>query len=240
MIRRAIHFTITAAIKALLRILCAVDASALERLPRSGPYMIVVNHVNFLEVPLIYSFLQPRATFSLVKEETWRNPLIGALATLWHAIPIKRGSADFAALGAAKRVFEEGKILIVAPEGTRTGTGVLKKAHGGAALLAHRYGVPVYPLAHTGGQFFFSNIRRLRRTAFRFHVGAPFSLRTEPAAPFSAEARRQATAEIMGRIAALLPTEQRGAYAAEAEREPLLLTFLDGGAAESKARPSYA
>ncbi len=238
--RRAIHCAVTAVIKALLRLLCKVDASALELLPRTGPYMIVVNHVNFLEVPLIYSFLQPRAAYSLVKEETWHNPLLGALATLWHAIPIKRGSADFAALGAAERVFEDGNILIVAPEGTRTGTGVLKKAHGGAALLAHRYGVPIYPLAHTGGQFFYANIKRLRRTPFTFHVGAPFLLSAKAKAAFNGEARRQATMEIMGRLAALLPPEQRGLYASEAEREPRFLAYLEDGIPERGAMSSYA
>lgn len=224
--RWLVHGVVTGFVKTALRILCRVDASALAGLPRSGPYLVVINHVNFLEVPLVYTFLQPRRLYSLVKAETWRNPLLGFLANTWHAIPLQRGVTDFRALNAAGSVFKAGHMLVMAPEGTRSGTGVLKKAHGGAALLAFQHRVPVYPLAHTGGERFRSNLRRLRRTPFTFHLGQPFMVRAIEDQPMTSALRQQLTTEIMGQLATLLPPEQRGVYADQVGRQPSLLEFI--------------
>ncbi|MBU0936041.1 MAG: 1-acyl-sn-glycerol-3-phosphate acyltransferase [Spirochaetes bacterium] len=225
--KRLTHYLVTRIIRTILAILCRVDAAELAKLPRQGPYMIIVNHVNFLEVPLLYAWLQPRIVHSLVKEETWNNPFLAFLANTWHAIPLKRGTADFAAFGAAEQVFKDGGILIMAPEGTRTGNGVLKKAHGGAALLAWYNRVPVYPLAHTGGEHFYHNLRRLRRTTFRFIAGDPVMVSADPSQKLDSGLRRQLTDELMGRLAILLPEEQRGFYLEQAAKTPQLLEIIN-------------
>jgi 1-acyl-sn-glycerol-3-phosphate acyltransferase len=218
---------VTTAIRLILRILCRVDADELERLPGTGPYLIVVNHVNFLEVPMLYTFIAPRVAparlYSLIKVETWKNPFLRFLAGIWYAIPIERGTSDFSAFRAANRALEARNVLILAPEGTRSGDGVLRGGHPGAIVLALHNRIPVYPVVHVGGHLLYHNLLRLRRTPFRFRVGEPFRVDLPRGTRLRASLRRQITDETMGRIAALLPREQRGRYLEEAEREPAYL-----------------
>lgn len=214
MIKRFLHFTVTGFIYILLNILCKVDRSALSKLPEKGPCIFVINHVNFLEVPMIYTCLQPRIVHSLIKIETWKNPFLRFLAGIWHAIPIKRGIADFSAFSAAEAVFKNNGILIMAPEGTRSKTGILQRGHAGAVLLAVHNNVPIYPLVHSGGEKLYANMKRLRRTKFTFHVGKPFFIDTK-GEKLDFSLRQKLTTQLMCRIAQLLPAEQRGHYAFE-------------------------
>lgn len=52
---------------------------------------------------------------------------------------------------------KEGLIVVVFPEGTRVPLGEKKKFNAGGAMLAHKTGVPVVPLAHNSGQFWSRN-----------------------------------------------------------------------------------
>ncbi len=220
---------VTTVIRGILHVLCRIDARELEKLPRRGPYLIVVNHVNFLEVPILHIFIQrrvqPRRACSFIKSETWSNPFLRYLAGIWHAIPLRRGAADLSAFQAAREVFRRGDILMIAPEGTRTGNGVLRRGHPGAVLLATKNDVPIYPVAHLGGHRLYENLRRLRRTPFTLSVGAPFYVEVPENGTLRRSLRREVTDEMMGRLAVLLPPVYRGEYRAAAENEPRHLRF---------------
>jgi 1-acyl-sn-glycerol-3-phosphate acyltransferase len=68
------------------------------------------------------------------------------------------------------------------------------------------------PIAHFGGESFWQNLRRGRRTEVKIRVGDAFRLR-RPEPGYAKAARSEAAEEIMLRIAELLPPEYRGAYA---------------------------
>jgi 1-acyl-sn-glycerol-3-phosphate acyltransferase len=137
-------------IKGLARLLCRVDDAQLARVPREGPLILVTNHINFLDVPVVYTHLQPRPITGFAKIETWDNPAMGRLFDLWQAIPLQRGRADIEALRRGLEALAEGKILAVAPEGTRSGHGQLQPAHAGVVMLALHSGAPLLPLAFYG------------------------------------------------------------------------------------------
>jgi 1-acyl-sn-glycerol-3-phosphate acyltransferase len=85
---------VTSSLRSLLRILCRIDDSELTRVPEQGPLIIILNHINFLEVPVMYTHLQPRSLTGFVKAETQDNPFLGPLLfALWGGIPIQRGEA---------------------------------------------------------------------------------------------------------------------------------------------------
>jgi 1-acyl-sn-glycerol-3-phosphate acyltransferase len=197
--------------RGVLGTLCRINAEELAKVPKKGPLIIVMNHINFLEVPLIYALLRHRAIVGMVKEETWKNPLIRILADSWEAIPIDRSGTDMKAMRKALRTLAEGRILVIAPEGTRSGHGRLQKGREGATMLAQLSKAPVLPVAHFGGERFWENLKRARRTRLTFRVGEPFTLKT-PEPGQAKRARTEATDEIMGRIAILLPPEYRGVY----------------------------
>lgn len=202
----------TSLVKGAIRILCRVDDSQTSRVPPHGSLIIAANHINFLEVPLIYTHLQPRPLTGFAKAETWSNPLLRPLAELWGGIPLHRGEADAAAFRRALEALEAGRIVAVAPEGTRSGDGRLQRGRPGIITLALRSHAPILPLAHYGGEQFWHNLRHLRRTEFRIVVGEPFVLDLGGAQ--ATRALRQAMADcIMQRIADLLPPAYRGVYA---------------------------
>lgn len=202
---------VNATLKQISRFLCQVDDSQLAYVPACGPLILVTNHINFLEVPLLYTHLQPRPVTGFVKSETWDNPAMALLFNLWEGIPMRRGEADLNAIRKGLEALGKGKILAVAPEGTRSGSGKLGPGHPGVVLLALQSQAPILPVAYYGGEKLRANLTRLRRTPFRIVVGSPFKLRI-PAEKVKKEVRRRMADEIMYQLAALLPAEYRGVY----------------------------
>jgi 1-acyl-sn-glycerol-3-phosphate acyltransferase len=198
-------------IRVLGRTLCRVHDEELAAIPSRGPLILVANHVNFLDVPIFYTHLIPRSVTGFAKIETWNNPALGLFFTLGGAIPIRRGEIDRTAIGRAREVLRSGRILAIAPEGTRSGDGRLQKARTGVAVMALDSGAPVIPVAYYGGEKFRSNLPRLKRTDFYFRVGRPFRVRMD-GERLTRDVRERITAEIMYRLAALLPPEYRGYY----------------------------
>ena len=205
------HRLVTNAIKGITHVLCRIDAEALELVPMSGPLIMVVNHVNFLDGPIMYTHLQPRKVIAFAKTEAWENPVIGALFNLWGVIPLRRGAADTTALREGLAVLKKQGIVAIAPEGTRTNDGILVKGSPGVVMLAQHSNAPLLPAAYHGGERFKENFRRLRRTEFHIRVGKPFHLNIE-GVRINRDVRQQITDEIMFQLAALLPTQYRGVY----------------------------
>ncbi len=204
---RMVNFTI----KGITRTICRVDDSEVARIPRRGPLILIGNHVNFLEAPIMVTHLQPRPVKALVKTETWDNPLLGLLFRMWNSIPIRRFDIDLVAYRASMDCLKEGKMLAICPEGTRSGHGRLQKGQPGIVMLALKSGVPMLPVVYYGGEVFWSNIKSFARTPFTIRVGRPFGLKNCPSVP-SREQRDQITAEIMYQMAILLPEKYRGHY----------------------------
>lgn len=206
--------------KALTRLTCHVDAAALSQVPARGPLILTGNHINFLEVPLVYTHLLPRQMTGLVKVESFQGPL-AFFFKLADGIPVHRGEGDAAAFRKSLAALEAGRILAIAPEGTRTGNGQLRAGLPGVALLALRSGAPVQPIAYWGGEAFWPNLRRLRRTPFHVAVGPLW--RVEAAGPVTHAVRQAIADEIMLQIAALLPPAYHGVYAGRVGEPPCYL-----------------
>jgi 1-acyl-sn-glycerol-3-phosphate acyltransferase len=202
---------ITFIIRLLLKILCKVEGVKLESVPRQGPLLLVFNHINFLEIPLIYTLLLPRNICGIAKKETWNNWFLRILAKAWGAIPIDRETPSISTFRKAGKALKEKKILCIAPEGTRSGTGVLAKGHQGVVFLALQNRIPILIVAHYGVEKFWHNIKRLKRTRITFVVGKPFMLVSET--KITKNVHQEMTDQVMTRIAFMLPERYRGAYA---------------------------
>jgi len=214
-------------IRRLTRILCRVDDSQLHTVPMSGPLIIITNHINFLEVPLVYTHLMPRPVTGFVKAETWDNLALAYLFNLWEGIPIRRGTSDVNAFQQALQALRAGKILAISPEGTRSGDGRLNRGQPGIVTIAQHSHAPILPVAYYGGEKIWNNLRRLQRTDFRISVGQPFTLRPGRGKISHLE-RQKITDEIMYQIAALLPFSHRGYYADQSLASCDYLEFVPG------------
>lgn len=198
-------------VKGLTRILCIVDDSELAKVPAQGPLIVVSNHINFIEVPILYTHLQPRRLTGFAKAETWNNPLMGKLFDMWDAIPLNRGEADASAFRSAMEALEQKKILAITPEGTRSGHGQLQQGHPGIIHLAYLSKAPILPLVYYGSECLKKNLYRLRRTDFHIRVGRTFQI-VFPNGKVTHDVRMTILNEIMYQLAQLLPLENRGYY----------------------------
>ncbi len=193
-----------------------------EYLPRAGAGIVVSNHIAAVDPGVLMAVL-PRPIALMSKAENARGvlklcmPLVGAFT-------VRRGAADRRALREAEQVLEQGRLLCMFPEGTRSPSGVLGAAHGGAALLALKSAAPIIPVAITGTpRIFLGHFPWLGFPRVTVTVGAPFAVHAPDRTP-QRDGRDRATGEIMGRIAALLPPELRGAHtnsAPDAQVQPL-------------------
>jgi 1-acyl-sn-glycerol-3-phosphate acyltransferase len=202
---------------------------AINELPRTGPLIVASNHASNLDVPVIGSWLIPklgRRIHWLGKKELFDWPIIGWVAANGGVHPVDRGAADVEAFRLAQRILDEGHVLFVFPEGTRSPDGALQEARDGVALLALRTGAPIVPLGISGSYRVWPKGQRLPHPGGRVtvRVGRPFRPADElPEDTPRAAAKRLTTEMIMDRIAALLPPGQRGVHgdAGRAERDPM-------------------
>ena len=214
-------------LKHLIRMAVRVDDRQLADIPQHGPLILVANHINFLEVPLLLSHIYPRPLTGWAKVETWKNPLFAWLFNVYHAIPIRRGESDLSALNAAIDAMKNNMIIAVSPEGTRSYVGQLSQGKPGVVLLAIKSGAPIQPMAYYGGELFWKKILRLRGTPFFINVGHPFTIDTHGQA-LSRDVRQEITDEIMYQVAALLPPDYRGYYCDLTQARETYLRFAPG------------
>jgi 1-acyl-sn-glycerol-3-phosphate acyltransferase len=124
-----------------------VKVEGREHVPRHGPVILAPNHVSFLDSLFLPLVLVRRVTYVAKAEyfDSWKTAWFFRAA---GQIPMRRegGSASERALAAARDVLEQGNVLGIYPEGTRSPDGRLYRGHTGAARLALGCGVPVIPV----------------------------------------------------------------------------------------------
>ena len=205
------HKLLMAVGRGLTGMICRIDDSQLGRVPLTGPLIIVTNHVNILEIPIIYTRLQPRELHGLVLATRWKNPLLRWIFAVTETIPLGRGEPNPQAFRRALDYLKAGSIVIISPEGTRSGDGRLQAAHPGAVLLAQRSQAPLLPVVYYGSENYKQNLSRLQRSDFHLAVGQPFYLNSH-GRPLDRQVRQHMTDEVMYQLAALLPPDYRGLY----------------------------
>jgi 1-acyl-sn-glycerol-3-phosphate acyltransferase len=192
---------------------------ALDEIPREGPVIIAANHASNLDAVVLGSFLIPRIgrRFQwLGKKELFEWPVVGYLARHGGVHPVDRDSADVDAFRLAKRILDEGHVLFVFPEGTRSADGGLQRARDGVAVLALRTGAPIVPVGIGGSDRVWPRGQRFPHPGGRVtvRVGSPFRLEDHLPADIDRKAAKcMATTLLMRRIADLLPPRQQGVYA---------------------------
>lgn len=184
-----------------------------ENVPLEGPVIIASNHLNNADPPVV-SLALPRYPMFMAKREMITWPILGAAFRIFGAFPVRRGGADLSAIRTAAEVVNDGNMLVMFPEGTRSRTGGLTKGHPGTALIALRTGAPIIPIAVTGTEqitwpWVFIKPRSIKH--IKITLGEPFTL--PPVEKINSEAATEATELIMRKIAELLPPEYRGVYA---------------------------
>ena len=120
------------------------QVEGVESVPDSGAFVLAANHVSYLDPPVL-GVACPRRVHFMAKAELFDIPVLGLVIRQLGAFPVHRNGADRQAIRWALQLLDEGRVVGVFPEGTRSRSGKLLNPQGGAALLALKAGVPVVP-----------------------------------------------------------------------------------------------
>ncbi len=177
------------------RALSRLRAYGQDRIPRTGGVVLAINHLHWIDVPIVGT-TSPRDVDFVAKVEAHRMPGLGPFIR-WHgALAVRRGESDRDAVRLMRQAVREGRVLGLFVEGTRQLSGYPGAAQPGAAMVALQESVPVLPVAINGTQ--------------HWHLGnlAPCSIAYGEPIRFDSLAKngrgyKEATAEIERRIHAL-------------------------------------
>jgi 1-acyl-sn-glycerol-3-phosphate acyltransferase len=203
---------VVATFKGITSLICRVDDAELIKVPKQGPLIIYTNHVNILEIPILYTHLQPRRVHGMLLAERWNIPILNFALDVTETIPLHRGEADIDSIRKGLLALEQGEMVIIAPEGTRSHNGILQAAHPGVVLLALHSRAPILPVINYGAENYDKNLSRLRRTDFHLKVGKQFYL-DDRGQKVTRLVRAKMMQEMMYQMATILPLEYRGYYA---------------------------
>ncbi len=133
----------------------------LENVPATGGIIVATNHMSRIDIPLLFTLpVRPDIT-ALVTDKYQHYPFFKWFAITAGGIWIDRTKADFTAFRQAADVISEGRALGIAPEGTRSDSGLLE-GKSGTVLLALKTGAPVIPLGISGTDTCNHEWKRLR------------------------------------------------------------------------------
>lgn len=151
---------------AALRLTCGLDSriEGRERLPR-GAGIVAAKHQSAWDTLVFMLILD--APVMVLKRELLRIPLFGWYLRHLDMLAVDRRGGAAALhdlLRQARARVEEGRQIVIFPEGTRTPPGTRRRYQPGVAALYRELGLPVVPVALNSGLYW-------RRRAFTKRPG---------------------------------------------------------------------
>jgi len=176
------------------------------RVPPSGPLILAPSHASLYDPPLVNVPIWRRAYF-LTRDYYFKFPL-GPIIHYLGAFPVDLTRRfDSNAYDQARRILEDGGMLVLFPEGTRTHDGLLGKIQSGVAVLAVETGAAIVPVSVCGTFEAWPRTRLLPRLCRRIEVIYHWPIRVERAT--DPTARRQKIAEISAQLECVLAPRLR-------------------------------
>ncbi|MBI0539529.1 acyl-[ACP]--phospholipid O-acyltransferase [Roseomonas sp. KE2513] len=179
-----------------------VDLRGLENYRAAGDRLVIVsNHLSFADACLIACYLPRSPTFAVntaIAERWWTRPFLAAVDIFKVDI-----ASPFAIKRMVEAVRDDGRQLMIFPEGRLTKTGALMKVYEGAGVVADKAGAKVLPISIQGLQF--TRLSRLKgRLPMRWFPRLSITilpaadLRPEGAAEMTPRKRREAVGLALG------------------------------------------
>jgi 1-acyl-sn-glycerol-3-phosphate acyltransferase len=120
-----------------------------ENVPETGGVILAPNHISYADPPTAGCGITRKVRF-MAKQELFDIPVLGFLIRRVGAFPVHQKTADRAALRKAIELLEQGEVVCIFPEGTRSLDGELQKAVPGIGMVALRSKAPIVPVALIG------------------------------------------------------------------------------------------
>ena len=216
--------TLRSIIRFVMRIIADIEIHGIDKMP-PGNLIIASNHLGRLDTAVLVCTIDREDIIMAIAEKYKSHPIFGPLGRSMNGIWVNRYEADYSALRQILARMEQGGVLAIAPEGTRSRTEALQEGKMGVAFLASKSGYPVLPVALTGTEDrrVVENLKHFRRLKIVVWAGEQMEIHIPPGKGRE-QAMRAATDEIMCRIAAMLPERYRGVYANHPRLKEILET----------------
>lgn len=220
----------------------------LDRIPKQGGALLVMNHVSHLDpiYDAVFVHRAGRVPRFMAKNTLWNIPVVGKVLAGAGQIPVYRGTVDAKqSLSAAEQALQDGKAVIIYPEGTISKDPASWPMHArtGVGRLVLSTDVPVIPIARFGTQGIWNGyskkFRPFPRKRVDFVVGDPVDLSEFRGREPEPKVLREITDQLMHQVRDLL-TGVRGEPAPTAEFYPAskAAKHHDKPAAESADQPA--
>lgn len=201
-------------------LLCRWRSNRVCPFPEDGPALIIANHRSPVDPLLLWFNLHRagprrriRAINFMMAREYYVQPALNWMYRALRSIPVDRSRQDIAAAREALRRLKAGELLGIFPEGRiNSGNELLEAGGSGAAYLALRAKVPVYPVyihnAPRGSSMVTSFFTPSR---VRVIYGEPIDLTEYAGNKRSQEELEELTRMLMNRLAELQAIAMQGA-----------------------------
>jgi len=162
----------------LSRVLWQFKVNGLENIPANGQYILCPNHQSHFDGLWIWTALRKREIdlnkiCCLAKQEHIQESLSGLI--MLGGIPVDRSGNTVPAMKRALDCIQNGYLMLIHPEGTRTLDRRIQEFKGGAAKLAIDAGVPLIPV-HIDGAWDIYPPHRKRPKIFRLGRRYPIKI----------------------------------------------------------------
>jgi len=132
----------------LIHTIHRVKTVDVDRIPESGPAVLVCNHVSYVDA-IVIGAASPRPIRFVMDHKIFKAPLLGWIFRTARAIPIAPAKEDPWLMEKAyidiAQALHEGDLVCIFPEGKLTTTGEMNEFRGGVAKIVERSKVPVHP-----------------------------------------------------------------------------------------------
>ncbi len=165
------------------------------KLPANQGIIVVSNHSSYWDPVVIGCILNRRISY-MGKAELFKIPVLSFIIKNFGTFPVDREGIKPSSIRRALELLNDGKVVGIFPEGTRSKTSEMLNPHLGAAMLALKGGVPLLPVALSGTKGFWGQIK--------VNVGRPMNLTTLKRRKVSKEEMERVSQELMTEISRLL------------------------------------
>ena len=205
-------------VRPLVVLLFRPKVEGAENIPAAGAVILAANHNSSGETLMLPAMVKRQMTFP-AKKELYEMPgikgwFIKTFLTLVGQVPMDRsgGRASVNALGPIGEVLENGGMVGIFPEGSRSPDGRLYKGHTGVARLALQDGVCVVPVGLINTQWVRGRFGIPTMKYPRMVFGKPMSFAEYSDQQNSHQVLRWVTNEVMGAIQEILGNQYVDAY----------------------------
>lgn len=182
-----------------------MKVSGMEKLPKSGAYLICSNHQSYID-PLILGSAMPWDIFSRLfavgTSDVFGKPLMRGVARSLKTIVVDPDANLIPAMRAGAFGLRHGLVLILYPEGERSIDGTPKVFKKGAAILSIHLQVPIVPVAIEGFYETWPRNKPFQRFApWEIVIGDP--IYPPPESEASEQAYEKLTADLKAKVVSM-------------------------------------